>query len=110
MLIRYILLREHLKILGIEDLDNLFHFENENEEVDYLFIRLKEMKLINIKLQLHDVLISQFRKLFDIAINHFSSAQTRFVNNSDIIKNAVFESALIKLQLNEPSDLTSEKR
>lgn len=48
--------------------------------------------------------------MFDIAIKHFLSAPTRVESDSDVVKIAVFESALVKIPLHKASDSTSVKK
>lgn len=48
--------------------------------------------------------------MFDIANKHFPSAHTRLEADLDIAENAVFESALIKLQMEKASNFTCEAK
>lgn len=68
------------------------------------------MNSITIQLQHDDLFISQVRKMFAVDVKHFPSTETRLEGDATIVESAVFESALLKLQLNKASILPARKR
>lgn len=78
------------------------HFSNnKGTEVDNMSTELRKVSATTLKPLRNDVMISRVRKVFEVAINHFPSEKSKLEGDSDIVKNAVFGPASVKLQVRE---------
>lgn len=110
LLQRYVKIREHLEKLDIAELQELLLERREEQNIDTLLDTMKKLNSITLKLQRDDVLIAQVRKLFDIVVKHMPTTNSRLDEDAEIVQSVVFESALVKLQLNEFSGMSVEEK
>lgn len=74
-----------------------FYQKKEDQEVADFSVKLKMVNKIKLKLKRDGVMVSQVRKIFAHAIKYFPLTHSGLEDDSDIVKSAVTESALVKL-------------
>ena len=107
---RYVRLREFLVDLGSSDTDDLCLNSSENRRVDSLPVRLKDLESVSKSLQKESATIAEVRVLFDAVMDQYPETASKLSPSAAIVHSPYLESAIVKLQLGSPNDLSEEEK
>lgn len=78
--------------------EKLFHWRNENEEVDAFLRRPNALNSIILELQLDSTSINDAQNLSDGLFNKYPPLNSRFCTSSAVLKKDISECIILKIQ------------
>lgn len=109
MLQQYVRMRDVLPKLKSDDIAAISLTPSENRRIDGLIQQLKPLESVTLELQRDCTTVSDARTLFDAVMHEFPDTTNRLSPSAGIVHSPVFENAVVKLQQNNSSALSSEE-
>lgn len=110
MLERYLSLKESLKKVEDDAVEDLLPNKQENKKIDELSSLFSNLNSISKMVQSDSALLCTVRALFDGVIKKFRSTKSRSVVNAEIVKDPDFESGVSIIQGKRLSELTNQEK
>lgn len=110
MVSRYMLIKEFLRKLDSDEVDNLCPTPAENRRIEALLKQLKVLESVTKMLQEESTSVSDVRAMFDAVIEEFPETTDRLTSSAEIVHSPLFESAVVKVQRGNSSALSREER
>lgn len=105
MVKRYFYIKEHIKAIYIPDVKELLLDDDEELVITTFMKKLHDLESVTKQLQSDSVTVAEYRGLLDALIELHPSTRERLKQNSEIVADPLFESAVIKVQSRKESSL-----
>lgn len=110
MLKRHILLRDHLRQLHNEEIDDMLPNQAHERKIDSLFSKLSQLDEVTKKLQLSDASVRSARIYFDTVLEDYPFLFDRLNSNARIVHDPCFESGVLRIQEGQECDLKGDEK
>jgi hypothetical protein len=106
MLKRYQELKEFIPLIMMPEVADLMLSPRDDREIDFLLKKLHDFESVTKTLQKEDINLNDVRILFDGVIEEYPETLERLSENADIIHDALFESAVVKILNKKAAELS----
>lgn len=107
---RYVEIRDYLSSLDSAEMDDMSLTVSANRKLDSLLICLNDLESVANSLEHDSTTLCNMRALFDAVIDDFPQTVNRVSVNAGIVFSSAFESAAVKLQIDNVSGFSRKER
>lgn len=110
MFLCYDNIKDHLRDLQSEDVDDMFLTAAEDRRFDSFFQELKHLESVTMAVQSESTTVHDVRVLFDAVMEKYPETTTKLSSTANIIHSPVFETAIGKVQSGNEVIMSHEEK